>query len=251
MGASLHPTYAQIAQVTHGKHSERDHTNQPGILPGRINNTNRHKSQMSGCGIQLDSLPRRRVLDPPDRQGRGILPTRPPIRCCGLRLGNQAEPPNRTQEATRSSWVETGYNGTPHHEMANMLLRQLPDTRERKKKGRTLAQKTERVSEDADGWRGGRKNIGGLQKPPEEMRGADGTAPKRNDGKRATPIIAWTNGTKPPRRPRRSRSNSSRITRGTRLIRKGEGQAIQPEIGDSEEGKRNDGVGKLALWDQR
>jgi len=135
--------------------------------------------------------------------------------------------------------------------MANMLLRQLPDTRERKKKGRTMAEKTERVSEDADGWRGGRKNIGGLQKPPEEMRGADGTAPKRNDRKGATPIIAWTNGTKPPRRPRGNRSNSSRITRGTRRMRKGASQAIQPEIGDSEEGKRNDGIGKLALWDQR
>jgi len=59
MGASLRPTYAQVAQVTWGKQSERDYTNQPGILPGRITNANSHKSQMSGCGIQLDSLLRR------------------------------------------------------------------------------------------------------------------------------------------------------------------------------------------------
>jgi len=254
LGTSLRPTYAQVAQVTWGNHSERDHTNQPRILPGRITNTNGHKSQMSGCGIQLDSLLRRRVLDPPDGQGRGILPTRPSIRCCGLRLGDQAKPPNRTQEAIRSSWVETGYNGTPHHEMADLLLRQLPNTREREKEGRTLAQKTKKVSEDADGWRGGRKNSGGLQKPREKMRGADGAAPKRNDGKRATPINAWTNGTKPPRGPRRSRSNSSRITGGTRRIRKAEGQPIQLEIRNSEEGKRNDGVRTLrivSVWDRR
>ena len=144
MGASLRPTYAQVAQATQGNHSERDHTNQPGILPGRIINTNGHKSQMSGCGIQLASLLRRRVLDPADRQGRGILPTRPSIRCCELRLGDQAKPPNRTQEVIHSSWVERGYNGTPHHEMADLLLRQLLNTREREKEGRALAQKTKK-----------------------------------------------------------------------------------------------------------
>jgi len=256
MGASLRPTYAQVVQVAWGAGSERNHTNQPGMLPGQPANTDGHQNPVSVCDIQLDSMLRRRVLDLPVRQGGGLLPTSSltPIRCCGLRLGDQAKSPNGTQEAARSFGVETGYNGTPYHEMADLLLRQLSKTREREKKGRTLAQKTKRVSEDADGWSGGRKNSGGLQKPPEEMRGADGTAPKRNDGKRATPINAWTNGKKPPRGPRRSQHNSSRITGGTHRIRKAAGRPIQLEIGDSEEGKRNNRVGTLrvaSVWDRR
>jgi len=85
------------------------------------------------------------------------------------------------------------------------------------------------------------------------MRGADGAGPKRDDGKCATSINDRTNGEKPPRGPRRSRPNSSRTKGGAHRIRKAAGQPIQLEIGDSEEGKRDVGVGTLrvvSVWDR-